>query len=284
MQKVESLNDLFKEYSRGTLERKQFEGLLFQYILENNQRFHLGNWQRDEYGDYLGWLYPRIKRSIDSYRETGASFETYIGTMMRWSAREYRSRLYEHYVTEHTTWAFKTTDRMLHENEPEYLNSETTPRFPFNPRQTLFLILKSYYFVSDDFLDRIAPVLKIKKENLLELVTKVRELRTKRDAVIHSLKERCHGQFYRCMAYERRLQTVPEHTALHGLMKSRLERARQRLAAIRQRLARTRLEATNAEVAQILGIPKGTVDSAMFLLKNRMNREKWNLSGKPADN
>ncbi|MDR1238944.1 MAG: hypothetical protein LBK27_02420 [Treponema sp.] len=274
MQELVAPNDLFKQYAWGNLERKKFEGLLFQYILENNWRFNLGNWERDDYADYLGWFYPRMRRAIDSYRDAGASFETYIGAIMRWSAREYRFRLSDKYLTEHTTWSLKTVDMMLHENEPDYIGPEEQADPPFSPRQMLILILKSYYFVSDDFVDRMAPVIKIHKEKLHDLLAKIRELRAERDAEIHILRERCHCQFYRCMTYERRMRAVQEHSAFHTLMKSRLERARQRLTAIRQRLARTRLEATNVQVAQVLGIPKGTVDSTMFLLKNRMNREK----------
>jgi hypothetical protein len=273
MQETVSLNDLFKKYSQGMLARQEFEGVLFEYALENNQRFHLANWEHDEYADYLSWLYPRMKRAIDKYQEAGASFETYIGAIMRWSAREYRFKTSNYQITEYTTWSFKTMDMMLHENEPEYLASERQPRLPYNSRQLLILILKSYYFVSDDFVTRIAPALKMEKEILFGLLAKVRELRAERDAEINTLRERCHGQFYRCMAYEQRLRTTQENSAFHILLQTRLERARRRLLTIRKRLARTRLEASNTQVARILGIPKGSVDSAMFWLKNRMSRE-----------
>jgi hypothetical protein len=284
MQKISSLNDLFQQYSLGVLKRKQFEELLFGFIVENHQRFHLYNWERDDFIDYLSWLYPRIKRAIDKYRETRAPFETYIGAIMRWSAREYRFRRSDHRITEYTTWSIKHTEMMTRENEPEYLPLGSGPDLVANPRQVLFLILKSYYFVSDDFLARIAPKVGIKKETLLEMITKIRNLRAKRDAEISLLRERSYGQFYRCIAYERRLKALPETSVYHARMRAQLERARKRLAAIRRRLAKTRREATNAQIAETLGIPKGTVDSAIYLLKNRIDPGKKETPEPEQDN
>ncbi|MDR1278483.1 MAG: hypothetical protein LBK02_07010, partial [Treponema sp.] len=232
MQKVLSLNELFKQYSQGTLERKQFEGLLFEFIFDNHQRFQLYGWERDDYGDYLCWLYPRMKRAIDSYRETGASFETYVRAIIRWSAKEYHSRISENLIIEHTAWAIRTTEAAVCESEPEYLNSKTKIAPVTNPRQILFLLLKSYYFVSDDFLARIAPAIGVQEEQLVDMITQLRKLREKRDTEIRSLQERSYSKFYRCLTYERHLKNIPENSVYYIRVKSRLERTRQRLEAI----------------------------------------------------
>jgi DNA-directed RNA polymerase specialized sigma24 family protein len=273
MQKVLSLNELFKQYSQGTLERKQFEGLLFKFILENHQRFHLYDWEQDDYSDYLCWLYPRMKRAIDSYRETGASFETYIRAIIHWSAKEYHSRLTENLIVEHTAWAIKTTEMAAYDTEPEYLNSTVKIAPVTNPRQILFLLLKSYYFVSDDFLSRIAPAIGVQEEQLVDMITQLRKLREKRDEEIRILQERSYSKFYHCLVYERHLKNIPENSVYYIRIKSRLERTRQRLETIRRRLAKIHRQATNRQIANILGVPKGTVDSTLFLLKNR-NKNK----------
>jgi hypothetical protein len=274
MQKLLSLNDLFKQYSWGILEKKRFEGQIFECMVENHQRFHLFDWDKEDYIDYLCWLYPRISRAIDNYRETGASFEAYISTMIRWSAREYRSRLADHHVTENTAWTLRAAELPVHNSEPEYLPLPAGQKTAVNPRQILFLLLKSYYFVSDDFLDRIAPRLGMKKEALCGMMNKLRELRTAREEEIRGLQERIYCQFYRCITFEKRMNAVAENSAHHAKMKSRLARARVRLAAMRKRLAGIRLDATNRQIAEVTGVSKGTVDSALYTLKTKMNREK----------
>jgi hypothetical protein len=272
MQNVASLNDLFRQYSRGTVERRRFEGLLFQYIMENYHRFQTFIRNQDDYDDFLCWLYPRIRRAIDSYQETGASFETYINALVRWGIKEYRGRLTRRHITEYSTWKIRTSELAIRDQEPEYLGAKPPPKIIRNPRQILFLILKSYYFVSDDFIARVAPRVGMKKEKLLALIAKLRTLRAKRDEEIRILQERSYGQFYRCIAYERRLKAATEDSGCYNLLKTRLERAQKRLASIRRRLARARKEATNAQIAEILGVPKGTIDASFFALKRGIHQ------------
>jgi hypothetical protein len=258
------------------LKKKQFEERVFESILENHQRFHLHDWDKDDYIDYICWLYPRMTRAIDNYRETGASFDSYISAMIRWSAKEYRSRLADHRVTEYAAWTLQSSEMLVHNNEPEYLNSKAELKPVVNPRQILLLLLKSYYFISDDFLDRIAPSIGMKKDKLREIINNLRTLRINREEEIHSLQERIYDQFYRCITFEKRLNASVENSAHYVKMKSRLDRARLRLAAMRKRLTGIRLSATNRQIAEVLGIPKGTVDSNLFALRSGMDRKKPN--------
>jgi DNA-directed RNA polymerase specialized sigma24 family protein len=286
MQKVLSLNMLHEQYLRGTLERKRFEELLAKFVLENQRRFHLRHWEREEYVDYICWLYPRIRRAIDSYRDTGASFENYISVMVLRSAREYRSRPAVRDSSEYAAWTFKTVESEAHEQEPEYgdenrvleLIIKPPPNTRKAPRQILILLLKSYYFVSDDFLHRVAPLVEMEKEKLMEMMAKLRAMREKQEAAIRGLQERICGQFYRCLAYEERLRAVSDNPIRYADMQRRLERARRRYTLMRQRLSGMRLGATNRQVAEILGISKGTVDSALFLLRKRIEEGKWQPS------
>jgi DNA-directed RNA polymerase specialized sigma24 family protein len=272
MQNLLPLNDLFRQYAWGDMDKKKLEGRIFEYVLTNYRRFCVYDWDKDEYADYLCWLYPRMSRAIDNYQETGSSFEAYIGALVRWSAREYRSRLADHHITESAAWTLRLSELPVHNSEPEYPQPEQQREKVVNPRQILLLLLKSYYFVSEDFIGRIAPCLGMEKEELGGIVHKLRELRTDRDEEIRGLRERIHCQFYRCITFEKRLNAVPESSAHYAKMKSRLARARVRLGAMRKRLAGIRLDATNRQIAEVLGIPKGTVDSNLSALRQRMRR------------
>jgi hypothetical protein len=166
-------------------------------------------------------------------------------------------------------------DMAVHENEPEYAGSELSLRRPFNRRQILFLLLKCYYFVSDDLLARIAPAVGIKKEQLLKIITRLRDLRTRREAEIRRLQERKYSLFYHCMAYEKIIKGLAENPVHQNLIKMRLERTRRRLEAIKERLSKIHVHATNRQIAEVLGIPRGTVDSALSTLKSRIQQNKW---------
>ncbi|MDR1900052.1 MAG: hypothetical protein LBQ55_08600 [Treponema sp.] len=272
-----SLNDLFKQYACGNLEKRRFEELIFKSAAKDYHRYHFSNWDKEEYIDYLCWLYPRISHSIDNYHDTGASFDAYIGALIRWSVKEYRSREADHRITEYSAWTahaaenpprHATDDLWAHDAEPEYDVQAAAPLINVsNPRQILILLLKSYYFVSDDFIRRTAPIIGMEEAVIRAMLDRLRKQRAEREAAIQGLQERVHCQFFRCITFESRMHAVPADLVHHAKMKARLERARRRLASMKKRLAGMRLDATNRQIAELLGVSKGSVDSSLHALR-----------------
>ncbi|GHV90649.1 hypothetical protein AGMMS50268_11520 [Spirochaetia bacterium] len=270
MQELSSLNSLFKQYAKGILDKREFEGLIFKILLKNSAYFYLFEGDEEETIDYLCWLYPRLSQAIKNYKETGASFAAYISALVRCSVREYISRQANHYITEYAAWTAQAVDMEVRNSEPEYPEKRPEPKIILNPRQILLLLLKSYYFVSDDFLERIALSIGMEKEKLKKMIEDIRKQRVQREEDIRILKERIHCQFYRCIAFEKRLCAVAQDSSHYEKMTARLERARIRLATMRKRLAGIRMDATNQQIAEILGISKGTVASGLFALRTRL--------------
>ncbi|MDR2576308.1 MAG: hypothetical protein LBC52_07695 [Treponema sp.] len=273
MQSTISLNGVFAEYSAGLLEKKILEGEIFRAIKESV--CHLVNWDRADNDEYLSWLYPRISQAIGSYRETGSSFETYIGSMVRMTAKEFRSRKFRSYVSEYAAWMSALPDMYTHEDPPEYVcvEEEANPK-PEKPRQLLILILKCCCYVSDDFLERAAPRLGIPAEELKRMVRILKKFREKREQCNIDLQEKANYQFYRCMFFEKRLKTMPENSISAQRLKDRLEHSRNRLANIRERLAKRLPDPSNSQIAKLLGISKGTVDSVLYRLKVMGNKDE----------
>jgi hypothetical protein len=273
------LNTLLDQYRFGILGRKELEGKIFQYVLEYPERFHLRQRERGERIDFLCWLYPRISRAIDNYRDTGATFDSYLGAMVFWSSREYRIREREHRISEQACWNAGTGEVMVRSPDPEYFGyweqdleqsaERPEPGPVSNPRQILVLLLKSYYFMSDDFISRIAPTLGIEKDRIRDMINKLRRLRLKREAEIHGLRQRIQYQFFRCITFERRANAAPPESAYQKRMQTRLERARKRLDSMRKRLRAFRFDASNSQVATVLGVPKGTVDSNLHAAREK---------------
>jgi hypothetical protein len=315
MQNILALNELYRRYVEGSLGRKEFEGIIFSIMLKNFRYFYFADWDRDEYVDYLCWLYPRLSNAIDNYREKGYSFSAHIIALVRYSMKEYRSRQADHYITEFAAWTVHAADMEVRNREPEYPaepspepagvlpgpgrkperpaagRREETAGVPpenipvNNPRQILLLLLKSYYFVSDDFLERIAPAIGMKAKEIKNMIEKLRGWRTQREESIRVLQERIFCQFYRCIAFEKRLRAASEGSVRHEKLSKNLKGARERLASMRKRLSGIRVDATNQQVADLLGITKGAVSSNLHALWNRYARldpGELNLYGKPS--
>ena len=280
MQKHSSLSELKSEYDQGRLEKKILEGLIFKYLLENHERFHLFRGNRDKWIDFVTWFYPRLSRAVDLYKDTGSTFDNYISSIIQWACREYKAREAEHRTTEYVCWKAKAEEMEIWCPEPVYLdmdyedekarNKGLFPLACFNNRQILILFLKSYYLVTDDFLVKVADAIGIKKKILEDMVDGLHQMRSEREMKIRLFKENVYTQYYRCLAFQKRLTTSSPGTARYQKVKNYAERAGRRFSAMSQRFKQIRVDATNQQIADLLNIPKGTVDSTLHSI-----REKW---------
>jgi hypothetical protein len=289
MQDLTGLNSLYAEYRQGTLNKRALEEMMFKIMLKSVQEARLFDDDEEASIDYLCWLYPRLSRAIQNYQENGATFATYINALIRYSLREYRSRQYDHYLTEYAAWTAHTTDMEvrspgLHYPEIE-IEEEDAPGPPrlvpltmLKSRQVLMLILKSYYFMSEDLIDRIAPMTGVTAERLRKMIEKLRASRSRREEERRLTQERITTQFYRCIVWEKRLKMLLPGTVRYERIQVQLDRARKRLAGMRKRLARFKVSASHRQVAEILGISTGAVGSSLSMLKSH-----WGLDaeGRP---
>lgn len=266
------LSDLYQLHITENLSRKDFEGLLFQYLLDNFERFHIFNKNREQWNEFLSWLYPRLARAIDLYRDLGSSFDAYISSLVHNASREYRCRETDHHLTEHVCWRAKAEEMMLLETEPEYHESPEVVSLPrdINPRQVLLLLLKSYFFVSDEFVKQVVKTIGMEIEVVQNMINELRKRRSGKENEILDLRERLHCQYYRCLAYQKRMSNAQQGTDYHEKMMFRFNRARKRFYAMKKRLGGMRMSASNRMIAEVLGIPRGTVDSSLSAIKNRM--------------
>ena len=272
MERDKPLSDLYQLYIAGKLQKKDFEGMIFQHLLDNFERFRLFNGDQDRWNDFISWLYPRYARAIDLYRDIGSSFDAYITGLVNSAAREYRFRETDRNITEYICWQARTEEVSLHESEPEYPENQKKISIPgdINPRQILFLLLKSYYFVSYEFVEKAATAIGMDINSVQSMIDELKKRRSEKEANILDLRERLHCQHYRCLAYQKRMHSAQPGTEYHEKMKLRFERATKRFYAMKKRLGGMRMSASNRMIADLLGIPRGTVDSGLFAIKNRL--------------
>jgi hypothetical protein len=278
MQDLDSLNTLYQEYRSGEFGKRDFEGKIFKVILDNLKAFYLFDGNEEESIDYLCWLYPRLSRAIHNYRDNGAPFSTYIGALVRCSTKEYQGRQMDHYITEYAAWTARAADIEVHSPDAEYLEKERKKeekekkpvrlrKLPVRSRPLLLLILRSYFFLSDDFIERAAPFTGLEKEQLLEMIKKLRDRRSLKEEYIRLSQERITTQFYRCIAWEKRLKYLIPGSARYKKIQIQLERARKRLENMRERFNAIKLDATHKQISEVVGISMGTVSSTLFKIK-----------------
>jgi len=282
-----TINDLYSRYVSGAIKRSELEGNLYTFLVNNKEKTCLSHWKNDEYEDYVSWFYPNLRKAIDSYNETGSSFEAFVRKFMQVSSKEYHVNATTKSVIEYSAWSARVGEMYSHDEAPVYLHEKTESvinqlvidkKGRKNTRRILALILKCYHYVSDDFIEKISPVIEIDKNQLMEMVEKIRGIRQKRDDEIYRMRERIYRQYYRCIIYEKRLLLLNENTVVYDKMLERAEKAKKRLENMRKRMSKIRTDASNKQVAEAIGIKKGTVDSSLFKLK-----AKWETLASKSD-
>jgi len=261
------------------INRGKFEGLVFLYLLNNEAKINTRRWKNDEYEDFISWSYPRLNKAIDTYKETGASFEAYITNIIRTASKEYRMRETINVVTEQSAWNAQIPEYYAREETPVYIHEKPDTEISQiilqlkgrkNPKQLLALVLKCYFYVSDRLLNKIAAHTGLDKKILKEMINKLRVMREKREDTIYRMKERIYGQFYRCIVYEHRLTHITENTTMYYKLKQRLKKARNRLEKMRKRVVKLRTCPSNREIAGVIGVTKGSVDAALYNLRVKL--------------
>ncbi|MDR2181103.1 MAG: hypothetical protein LBN92_00315 [Treponema sp.] len=271
-QEKHDLDYVLKAYRLGMVSRHELEERVYLNIREQPY-YHLNLIRRDFRADYVQWLYPRLRNAIDRYQDMGSTFDAYIASMVRFTIREYTSHLRERRIMERTWWRARAEEFSVREEEPVYddeADDEAPPKRIRNRRQVLMLILKSYYYLSDHHLEKFAAGLGMSKEALSAMVNEVRDRRVKQEDMIHLITERMYSQYYRCIGFEKRLLAMDSESPAWAIMKRRVDVARKRLLSIRRRLASMRTEATNNEVADVMGVTKGSVDAYLFAAKQNI--------------
>jgi hypothetical protein len=279
MQNLLTLNELYVRYIDGLLTKKAFEVAIFKIINKNMCQLGLAGWNREERDDFISSLYPRISRAIDRYQETGSSFEVYINTLVRLSAKEFCANAARSYVKETAAWITQIPDMYACENEAVYYERFETEKEkavvpavipaerPKNPRQLLILILKCCNYVTADLLEKAAPQLDIKPETLNMMIDRLKKQGEKRITEFSRMRERVSSQLYRCIFYQKELEAMTKNSIIAQRFKKRLEHGRIRLKKMRKRLTRARLDPSNLEIATLLGLSKGTVDNVLYNLR-----------------
>lgn len=285
MQDETPLDALYRKFRRGDLERGDFEGELFRFVKGNPQRYRLGTLKEQQRDDFFGWIYPRLRRAIDAYRDLGSSFDAYLYTVVRWAIVDYRCENADREAVERAYWSERAQE--AREVEVDYgqdTEGGATQRLWFkNPRQVLALTLKCCMFVSDDFCDRVAPSLNIGAWELREKIEILRRMIAERAERRRAIEERASTVYYRCIVLEAKIRQLPEGNPRRDDLERSLRFSRRLLASLRARAAAISLGASNREISRVLGIPKGTVDASLHFLKKRMARGGKGLSAPGED-
>lgn len=238
-----------------------------------------GHWKMEESSDFFSFFQHRIPGIIRRFKYVGKDFESYLTTCIRYQMICFQKKVIQSRIGEES---LEKDGEMTAEEETEYFSPEkgtlgpetASPSEIFqkdgNRKKALMLCLKSCYFLTSEQIDRIGPYLGLQAGTLHAMVQSLRKDLEHLQPRIEALRERRMTYFLKLHCCQSRLsdEILPElkEKWLHLCQFYRLKLLRTRRA-----LAKIRPEPRHSDIARIMGVPKGTVDSSLATMKKRQD-------------
>lgn len=238
---------------------------------------------QEDCADFLLYFRAKVPALVYKYTHCGRSFEHYLARTLRWQLRSFarvrrrRSRLHE-LTRAPDIWdgligvaeSGESTSRVA-ENATTRLAGARRAGAPQGSasRRMVILAMKAAVLVSDAQLSELARITGYSGEWLRECRDALKQLVARREGRRTELRERRNNAFFQVRLAQDELATTPEEHRRAAIHRE-LERQNRRLLNARRELARVPAVPTNGEIAAVLGIPKGTIDSALHYMKRRL--------------
>jgi DNA-directed RNA polymerase specialized sigma24 family protein len=236
-------------------------------------------WDEDACGDFYVFVHPRMLRLLGKFRDLGKPFESYLWAVLGWQlrnfARERRQR----------ERAWSVSLRMEEGDSDALADPEGVPADPllsFAPRMArvirsdadrrnfLFLLLKCSRSIDPATAAPLAALAGIPVGHLLDTVAALKDMRGSRERRQEAFRCRRNRAFTKVRLLETELKIEADPARLQDVREG-LRKAQRRMESAARKMARVGLSPTNREIAAVLGVPKGTVDSGLYWLKRKLS-------------
>lgn len=277
---MESLNSLVAYYQNTGLGLAQIVKRLSLRIYN----YPMGKLRasEDDCGEFYLFFYPRLLRTIDRFQDRGKPFEWYFNSVLRWHYQVYCSRKRR----EQARWAvarnalfWELPDLVSAAPMLGFVAQDCATIIPVDRfgcsrdttlrRRILLLALKNARQMDDHAVRRISALTGVGEDHLTRMIEQLREGLYKRELRLHKLYRRQNRILTRVFLLQRDLLWEADPETKSAIAVS-LWQLRGALRPVQRKIRRVRLHPSNREIAELLQIPKGTVDTSLYWLRKRL--------------
>ena len=253
---------------------------------------HKLGWDEDECSEFFCFFYPKIAGLVRRFVYRGKPFEAFLRVTMKWQLRTFSSRrsydrLREQVLSDDSFWASDVAEGWWdHEMKDDtsgdgalrvdpaarrILKIDSHDRISDKVirRRFLFLVLAGAATITRRMIRRAAQLTGDDPEWLEARIEELKGRLLERHHRIDELRERRNAHFFRIYCFQEQISLSPEVTSRRLLARA-MTKERRRLAATLDEISRIPASPTHRDIAEILGIPKGSVDSGLFYLRNSL--------------
>lgn len=223
----------------------------------------------EDCADFFLSFYHRIPHIIQNYQEQGKGIEAYLRTCLKWHMKTYlKSKLKENRIQQLVFSEWKLSAPAWAEDETMGMEVRESPLqvYKIQARKLLLLSMKAAYDLEDRTIERIAQTIGMHQEVLFHLVEITRVTLLKKEERFRTLQEKRSKLYFRIYSLQKEIDLCSNVQVKENL-KRRLFRLRYYFQKLQRKLSHRYLSPSHQKVAEILGIPKGSIDSTLYYLK-----------------
>ena len=261
----------------------------------------------DAPGEFYLFCHDKLEQLIVRFRDRGKPFEHYLNSVLSWQLRSFLAKRRD---AEHA-WQTALRGRLWEEPDPAAQPAAPPPDAPrrqprrehnvrpfpgaaaaprrggdrgqlraLTPaatsetvrRRLLYGALKTGHHLEEPQLAAAARAVGCELPRLRFLIEQLRRGRASAHRRLHLLRERRTRAFAQLQLWSAAAhQAVDEARRAHAVR--RAARHRRTVETAQSEISRVRVAPSNREIAALLGIPKGTVDTGMYWLRRQSHAE-----------
>lgn len=236
----------------------------------------------DDCGEFYLFFYPRLLRTLKKFQDRGKPFEWYFNSVLHWHYKEYCSQKRR----EEIRWTVARNAVFWELPDPTAVYTRTPARegghrsiIPMDQwgrsrqatyrRRVLFLALKNAHFLDDSAFSWISRLSGIEEDRLVGMVERLRANLYQRELRLHKLYLRQNKIYTKILLLQRDLIWEVDPAGKTEIALS-LSRLRVKLRGLQRKIRGVKLRPSNREIAELLQIPKGTVDTSLFWFRRQL--------------
>ncbi len=238
---------------------------------------HKLGWDEDACGEFYARFQPRLFRLLSRFKDQGKPFESYLCSVMSWELKNFAREMRK------ADRDWNAALRLEYPEEQAGAEPEWEKARPDGPderlaslldneadrRNVLALCLKNIRHMTPERFSGLAALARVPQDTLTRYASVLRARMAPREKRLEAFRMR-RNRAYSCIRLLEQELLEEADPGRRGRIHERLARARKTMRTAMHRMSRIKLNPTNREIAEVLGVPKGTVDSGLFWLKRKL--------------
>ena len=285
--KKENLNVLLLSYRNGSLPKKEIVETISLFVYKFPLKKY--RWREDDCSEFFCYFYPKISKIIDSFEIKDVPFEAYLVKTLKlqiktFAVKKTTEEINRKILKNKEFWPYDDNELYCAESYPDFYKNDPLPASSFikrifshdniksgNRKKTLrkrikLFILKNMNIIKETEIPSIAETLDCKKEWFYESFSIIKEKIEKKINRKKLLEERRNRHF--CKLYHLH-ELLSNSKIVEEKEKYYLEiiKIKAYINKLTNKIDQTITEPGHKEIADIMNMPKGSVDSGLFYFK-----------------